>query len=69
MQAKLMKAASSSSVFQGYDEYVPMVDKVVIGGPKKQVSSRRLDGPKGKHVSSWNNLISNSNDNLLKESM
>ncbi|XP_074559146.1 phosphatidylinositol/phosphatidylcholine transfer protein SFH6-like [Curcuma longa] len=46
-EAKLMKAASSSSVFQGYDEYVPMVDKVVIGGPKKQVSSRRLDGPKG----------------------
>ncbi|KAG6516685.1 hypothetical protein ZIOFF_027158 [Zingiber officinale] len=46
-EAKLMKATSSSSVFQGYDEYVPMVDKVVIGGPKKQICSRRLDGPKG----------------------
>lgn len=43
----MMMVASSSSVFQEYDEHVPMVDKVVVGGLKKRVSSRLVYEPKG----------------------
>ncbi|XP_042468421.1 phosphatidylinositol/phosphatidylcholine transfer protein SFH8-like [Zingiber officinale] len=46
-EAKLVMVASSSSAFQEYDEHVPMVDKAVVGGLKKQVSNRLVHAPKG----------------------
>ncbi|XP_074569648.1 phosphatidylinositol/phosphatidylcholine transfer protein SFH8-like isoform X1 [Curcuma longa] len=46
-EAKMMKTASFSSGFPEYDEQVPIVDKAVDGGSKKEVSSRRLYSPKG----------------------
>ncbi|THU44790.1 hypothetical protein C4D60_Mb02t11070 [Musa balbisiana] len=45
--AKMVKAASFSSGFPEYDEYVPMVDKAVDGGWKKEVSNKRLYASKG----------------------
>ncbi|CAL9063652.1 unnamed protein product [Musa banksii] len=46
-EAKMVKAASFSSGFPQYDEYVPMVDKAVDGGWKKEVSNKRLSTSKG----------------------
>ncbi|XP_074558046.1 phosphatidylinositol/phosphatidylcholine transfer protein SFH8-like [Curcuma longa] len=46
-ETKMVMVASSSSVFQEYDEHVPMVDKVVVCGLKKQVCSRLVYTPKG----------------------
>ncbi|KAG6482937.1 hypothetical protein ZIOFF_055413 [Zingiber officinale] len=46
-EAKMMKTTSFSSGFQEYDEQVPIVDKAVDGGSKKEISSRRLYAPKG----------------------
>lgn len=43
----MMKTASFTSGFPEYDEQVPMVDKAVDGGSKKEVSSRKLCAPKG----------------------
>lgn len=36
MQAKVVGKASYTGSFPGYDEYVPMVDKAVDAGWKKQ---------------------------------
>ncbi|THU63410.1 hypothetical protein C4D60_Mb01t15460 [Musa balbisiana] len=46
-EAKMVKVASFSSGFPEYDEYVPMVDKAVDGGWKKEVSNKRLSTSKG----------------------
>ncbi|CAL9201495.1 unnamed protein product [Musa hybrid cultivar] len=46
-EAKMVKAASFSSGFPEYDEYVPMVDKAVDGGWKKEISNKRLYASKG----------------------
>ncbi|WOL03861.1 phosphatidylinositol/phosphatidylcholine transfer protein SFH8-like [Canna indica] len=46
-EAKMVKATSFPSGFPEYDEFVPMVDKAVDGGWKKDVSSKRLLTSKG----------------------
>lgn len=42
----MVKAASFSG-FPEHDEYVPMVDKVVDSGWKKEVSNQKLSSSKG----------------------
>ena len=40
-QAKVIAKASYVGSFSGYDEYVPMVDKAVDAGWKKQASLQK----------------------------
>ncbi|XP_051147410.1 phosphatidylinositol/phosphatidylcholine transfer protein SFH6-like [Andrographis paniculata] len=42
-EAKAIGAAGYAGHFSGYDEYVPMVDKAVVSGWKKQTSPLNLD--------------------------
>ncbi|KAK3008157.1 hypothetical protein RJ639_015136, partial [Escallonia herrerae] len=46
-EAKIIGAASYASSFPGYDEYVPMVDKAVDAGWKKQASVPKPYASKG----------------------
>lgn len=46
-QAKVNGSASHTNTFLGYDEYVPMVDKAVDAGWKKQASFKKVTASKG----------------------
>ncbi|GAB2291279.1 Phosphatidylinositol/phosphatidylcholine transfer protein sfh8 [Dionaea muscipula] len=46
-EVKVVGKISYNGHFSGYDEYVPMVDKAVDAGWKKQSSAQRLCGSKG----------------------
>lgn len=46
-QAKAAGVSSYASHFSGYDEYVPMVDKAVDSGWKKQPSLQKSYTSKG----------------------
>ncbi|KAK1395011.1 phosphatidylinositol/phosphatidylcholine transfer protein SFH8-like [Heracleum sosnowskyi] len=46
-EAKVNGSASHTNTFLGYDEYVPMVDKAVDAGWKKQVSFKNVTATKG----------------------
>ncbi|XP_024165061.1 phosphatidylinositol/phosphatidylcholine transfer protein SFH8 isoform X1 [Rosa chinensis] len=46
-EAKVVGKASCAGSFSGYDEYVPMVDKAVDAGWKKQASLQKSHSPKG----------------------
>lgn len=50
VQAKVVGKASCAGSFSGYDEYVPMVDKAVDAGWKKQASLQKSHSPKGQQV-------------------
>lgn len=50
MQAKVIGKANCAGSFSGYDEYVPMVDKAVDAGWKKQVALQRIHAAKGQQV-------------------
>lgn len=47
-EAKTIGSACHTNAFSGYDEYVPMVDKPVDAGWKKQASFKKLNVSKGK---------------------
>lgn len=47
MQAKVVGKISYAGSFGGYDEYVPMVDKAVDAGWKKQAALQRPSSSKG----------------------
>lgn len=47
MQAKVVGKVSYAGSFGGYDEYVPMVDKAVDAGWKKQAALQRPSSSKG----------------------
>ena len=46
-QAKVFGTAVNASGFSGYDEYVPMVDKAVDAGWKRQASLPKPYASKG----------------------
>ncbi|KAH0977309.1 hypothetical protein GBA52_027028 [Prunus armeniaca] len=46
-EAKVVGKANCAGSFSGYDEYVPMVDKAVDAGWKKQVALQRIHAAKG----------------------
>lgn len=46
-EAKVNGSASHTNTFLGYDEYVPMVDKAVDAGWKKQASFKKVTASKG----------------------
>lgn len=46
-EAKVIGKANCAGSFSGYDEYVPMVDKAVDAGWKKQVALQRIHAAKG----------------------
>ncbi|WOG82426.1 hypothetical protein DCAR_0101590 [Daucus carota subsp. sativus] len=46
-EAKVNGSAGHASTFLGYDEYVPMVDKAVDAGWKKQASFKKVTASKG----------------------
>ncbi|XP_059647655.1 phosphatidylinositol/phosphatidylcholine transfer protein SFH8 isoform X2 [Cornus florida] len=46
-EAKVIGKASSAASFSGYDEYVPMVDKAVDAGWKRQASFQKPSASKG----------------------
>lgn len=47
LQARVGGKGGFAAGFSGYDEYVPMVDKAVDAGWKKQVSLQRPSASKG----------------------
>jgi hypothetical protein len=50
LQAKVVGKVGYGVSFSGYDEYVPMVDKVVDAEWKKQASIQRPSVSKGQQV-------------------
>lgn len=50
IQAKVIGKASAAGGFSEYDEYVPMIDKTVDDGWKKQVSFKEPRTSKGYQV-------------------
>lgn len=47
LQAKAVGTGSHFGNFSGYDEYVPMVDKAVDSGWKKQPSTENFNASEG----------------------
>lgn len=56
MQAKVVGKASYAGSFSGYDEYVPMVDKAVDAGWKKQTLNQKPHSSKGCRAVMYNIL-------------